>query len=404
MTHASWLASSRRPWRAEGATTAMIRLLHLFSSDLALPGATPYALPLVERGWDVTFMSPDGPLVSTLADKGIRFAPLDFTRRMDPLGDAVASAGLLRKLLREHYDVIHTHNVKVGLVGRVLAGVARAPVIVHTLHGSTWSLETPEPKRSVNALLERIASIPADLLFAQSQNDYESFVKMRVVPPRKIRIIGNGVDLRRFNPESVSPETRERERAKMGVSGDEVLVTFAGRIVREKGIEEVYAAAEMVGGEGIRVAVVGRDDVARGDGPSADAAERARRGRVIFLGERSDMPVVYAASDVVGLASWREGMPRVLIEGAAMKKPLLATDIRGSREIVKPGVTGIFVPVRDPQGLAEGIRRLARDAAMRRRLGDAAREDALARFDLAKAVGRVVGAYDELLDRRGVRS
>jgi glycosyltransferase involved in cell wall biosynthesis len=362
----------------------------------------PYAFPLRERGWEVTYLTPEGPEVSRASAHGYRWLPTRFTRRIDPIGDAVASADLLRTLVRERFDIIHTHNFKVSLIGRVLAGMVRAPVIVHTIHGITWSLDSPEPMRTANAMLERIASAPADLILAQSQADHDAFVEMHVVPRTKIRIIGNGVDLGRFDPARVDPTARRRLRASWGVEDDAVVVIFAGRMVREKGLEEVFEAASLLDAEGVRVAVAGRDDAERGDAPSATSLEQAKRGGVIFLGERRDMPEVFHAADIVGLASWREGMPRVLIEGAAMGRPLLATDIRGCREVVRPGVTGLLVELRSARAIADGLRRLARDPSLRQRMGAAARRDALARFDLNEAVRKVTKAYDDLVKERGL--
>lgn len=375
-----------------------MKLVHLFSSDLSLPGARPYIAPALERGWDVTVMCPDGPLVDQICGNqdGIRWSPLGFTRSMDPLSDVRASHHLLDFLARGQFDIVHTHNVKVGLAGRVLGRLARAPVVVHTMHGSTWSLETPFVRRALHALLERTSSLCADMLLAQSRCDYDSFVKMGVVPVHKIRVIGNGVDLSRFDPVTVPAEVRERERAALGVHPNETLVVFAGRIVREKGVEEIYQASEGLLAQGIRVAMVGRDDVARGDSPSEAARAAAERGHVLRLGERHDMPNVYAASDIVGLASWREGLPRVLIEGAAMGKPLAASDVRGCREVVRAGETGLLFEVKNPSSLTHTLVELARNPVMRAQFGASARRNALEAFDLNKVVGRVYQAYDDL--------
>lgn len=377
-----------------------IRLAHVFSSDQGIPGALPYARPLRDRGWDITFLTPDGPEVSKASARGYRWLPTQFTRRIDPAGDAVGSARLLAVFARERFDIVHTHNFKVSLVARVLAGVARVPIVLHTIHGITWSLDSPEPARTTNALLERIACVGVDLVLAQSVADRDAFVGMRVVPSEKIRLIGNGTDLSRFDPARVDPKGRAALRASLGVRPEEVLAVFAGRMVREKGLEQVYEAARRLQGSGIRIAVAGRDDAERGDAPGEAAMQDARCGGVLFLGERTDMPEVFAACDIVGLASFREGMPRVLIEGAAMAKALLATDIRGCREIVRSGVTGVLVAPRDASALERGLRELASDPALRERMGQAARKDALARFDIHSAIGRVTVAYDDLLGQK----
>jgi glycosyltransferase involved in cell wall biosynthesis len=393
------ISASREP-QAEGAQRTRIRLAHIFSSDLGIPSSLPYVAPLRERNWEVTFLTPEGPDVSKAAALGYRWLPISFTRTMDPLGDLRATLELSRILASERFDIVHTHNFKVSLVGRVLAALSQTPIVLHTIHGITWSLDTPEPSRSVNAALERIASFGADLILSQSQTDRDAFVTMKVVPPEKIRVIGNGVDLTRFDPSAISADTRPRLRAALGVGDAELLVLFPGRMVREKGLEEVYEAAHVLRGEPIRIAIAGRDDAERGDAPSAESLARARDAGVLFLGERKDMPQLYAAADVVGLASWREGMPRALIEGAAMARPLVATDIRGCKDVVRHGETGLLFEVRSPPAIASALRALAADPSLRARLGARGREDALERFDIRAVVQRVVDSYDQLIQRK----
>jgi glycosyltransferase involved in cell wall biosynthesis len=380
--------------------TEPVRLAHIFSSDLGIPAVLPYVAPLRHRNWEVTFITPAGALVSKAAAEGYRWLPHRFTRRIDFGGDLRATADLAATLVRERFDIVHTHNFKVSLVGRVLAGLTRAPIVVHTIHGITWSIDTPEPSRSINALLERVASVPAHLILSQSQADCDAFLRMRVVAKDKIRVIGNGIPFSRFDPAKISPAVRAATRSALGVQQHETLFLFPGRMVREKGLEEVFIAAEMVGSTGIRVAIAGRDDAERDDAISSACYAAAERARVLLLGERTDMAQLYAACDVAGLASWREGMPRALMEGAAMGRPLLATDIRGNREVVRAGLTGLLVRPKSPAALADGMRALAHDPAMRSRMGEAARRDALERFDLDVVVSRVTSAYDELLAKR----
>jgi glycosyltransferase involved in cell wall biosynthesis len=371
-----------------------VRLAHIFSSDLGIRSSLPYVAPLRDRDWDVTFLTPDGPDVALGERHGYRWLPLGFTRRIDFLGDAVAAAKLAAVLTRERFDIVHTHNVKVSLVGRVLAGLVRVPLVVHTLHGLAWSLETPEPQRSVHVFFERVASISTDLVLSQSQTDRDAYVAMKVVPEERIRVIGNGIDLSRFDPDRVAPDARARVRASLGIGDDETLAIFPGRMVREKGLDEVFAAARLLAGEKIRVALAGRDDAERADPPTA-----ALPPNLLVLGERDDMQELYAAADVVGLASWREGMPRALMEAAAMGRAAVTTDIRGCRDVVKNGVTGDLVPVRDPAALAAALRRLAHDPERRRAYGEAGRREARDRFDVRASVANVVGAYDDLLAR-----
>src|SRR5947208_838190 len=134
----------------------MIRLAHVCSSDLAIPALMPFCQPLLERGWDITMITPDGPHVPTGRAAGLKWRPLALRRRLHPASDVVGTIQLAGYFLREHYDIVHTHNLKVGHIGRVVAAVTRVPIVVHTIHGMAYSLETPEPKRTMHAIFEKI--------------------------------------------------------------------------------------------------------------------------------------------------------------------------------------------------------------------------------------------------------
>jgi glycosyltransferase involved in cell wall biosynthesis len=130
--------------------------------------------------------------------------------------------------------------------------------------------------------------------------------------------------------------------------------------------------------------------------------DAARAAGVLLLGRRADMPRLYAASDVVVLASWREGLPRVLMEGAAMGKPLLASDVRGCREIVRPPENGLLAPVRDADALSRAMRQLAADPVQRAAWGAANAREARERYDIRAVVPRVFAVYQRLLDAKGL--
>lgn len=387
-------ASTRSPHRP--------RIAHVFSASLWIPSYEPFFRASRERGYDVTIICPDGPEVPLVAERGMRWLPISMSRSMAFGSDARAARELAGYFRSEAFDLVHTHNFKVALVARVVAGLTRVPVVVHTLHGVLWSLETPRPKRDGFALLEWIACRFTDMVFAQSQEDYSTFVKAGVVPRERILAIGNGIRLDRFDPASIPPTDVAALRESLGIASEEVLAVCPARLVREKGILELFEAARLLRQRGsrVRIAVAGFRDAAKNDAVSEAEIERAVADGVCVLGDRPDMPLVYAASDIVVLPSWREGLPRALIEGAAMGKPLVATDIRGCREIVASPAHGLLVPVRSPEKIAAALQELADDSEARARMGASNRKMATERYDLAPVLEAVNRQYDKLLRRR----
>ncbi len=379
------------------SSPARIRLAHVASSDLAIPALMPFCGPLLARGWEVTMITPDGPHVAAGRTAGLRWLPLSLERKLAMRTDIEGTLELARYFRQEAFDIVHTHNIKAGHIGRVVAAATRVPIVVHTIHGMAYSLDTPPLKRRLHALLERIANVGCDMVLTQSREDRDTCLATRVVAPHRIDVIGNGIDLGRFVP-SAGGHVRDAARASLGLDDDEILFVSAGRLIREKGYFELFDAARRARARDrrIRLAVAGPLD-ARSDTLSERDLDAARRDGILLLGARADMPVIYEAADVVVLASWHEGMPRVLMEGAAMGKPLLATDVCGCREIVEHEVNGLLVPVRDASALTAAMWRLATDPALRSSFGARNQVIAPARFSIDAAVARVTATYDRLL-------
>ncbi|MCA9178675.1 MAG: glycosyltransferase, partial [Planctomycetales bacterium] len=213
----------------------------------------------------------------------------------------------------------------------------------------------------------------------------------------------NGVDLRRFDPGRFSQEQRSQFRAALGVGAQDVLFFSAGRIVCEKGFAELFEAHERAVRQNpkIRLAIAGPEDIERGLGIDRQMTDRARDNGVLLLAERSDMPELFAASDVVVLPSWREGIARVLIEGAAMGKPLIASDARGCRNVVQPG-WGLVAPLRDARAISAAMLELAGNERLRAEIGSHNAAAAREKFDLDRVLARVDAEYSRLLRAKGI--
>ena len=381
-----------------------IRLAHVCSSDLGILPLLPFCTPLLARGWEITMITPPGPNVERATALGMTWLPLALRRRMHLASDVHGSLQLASYFRRGRYDIVHTHNIKTGHIGRVVASAMRVPIVVHTIQGMAYSQETPPVMRAVHGALERIASLGCDYVFSQSREDRDTYLASHVIAPDKLEVIGNGIDLAKYSPRPTDPATRAAVRSALGLAAGDILFLSAGRLIVEKGFVELFEAAIAAAriDPRIRLAVAGPSDE-RVDALEPASLDAARAQGILLLGQRSDMRDLYCASDVVVLASWHEGMPRVLMEGAAMGKPLLATDVRGCREVVEPPKHGLRVPMRDAKALADAMVRLAADAAWRSQLGRENASEARERYAIERAVERVDAAYDRLLAARDAR-
>jgi len=382
----------------------MPRLIHVTTTDMSLALLLgPQLRAFARAGYEVIGMSgvsAAGAWVAELESDGIRHVPLRHaTRSVAPAHDARALAELRSAFAQLRPDIVHTHNPKPGVYGRLAARTARVPVVVNTVHGLYATPDDRWQKRAFVYALERLAASCSDAELVQNPEDLEVLARLRV-PRSRLHLLGNGIDLERFDPARVPAERVAQVRADMGARPEDVVCGLVGRLVWEKGYGEVFAAAAQLRSRvpRLRVVVVGPLDPGKPDALSDLDVERARRdGGITFLGLRHDVEVLYAAMDLHVLASHREGFPRSPMEASAMGVPVVATDIRGCREAVDDGVTGRLVPVRDADALAGAIEVLAVDPELRARMGKAARLKAEQEFDQRRVIDITLSVYERLL-------
>lgn len=376
------------------------RLVHVTTVDMSLVLLLgPQLRAFAEAGMEVVGVSAPGPYVSQLESWGIRHEPLQHATRSTAVGqDFLALVELWRLFRRLEPDIVHTHNPKPGLYGRVAARAAGVPGIVNTVHGLYASPEDRTARRALVYTLERAASVCSGAELVQNPEDFRVLARLGI-PRHKLVLLGNGVDLQRFHP-AADEQGRREARADLGVDADAVVVGTVARLVWQKGFHELFEAAERLRDThpDVVFVVVGGSDAGKADAiPPEQLAAAARRGRIVFAGSRDDMEHVYPAFDLFVLPSHREGFPRSAMEAAACGLPVVATDIRGCRQVVSPGQTGLLVPLHDPVRLAAAIGELVCDPALRREMGAAGRRKAEAEFDDRTVVTTSLQAYERVL-------
>ena len=378
------------------------RLVHVTTVDMSLVLLLgPQLRAFAEAGLEVVGVSAPGPFVPQLESWGIRHEPLRHATRSTAVGqDVMALVELWQLFRRLRPDIVHTHNPKTGLYGRVAARAAGVHGVVNTVHGLYSSPEDRATRKAVVYTLERAASLCSGAELVQNPEDLQVLARLGV-PSRKLVLLGNGVDLHHFRP-GANEHSRRQARADLGVDGDAVVVGTVARLVWQKGFRELFVAAERIRDTHPHVVfvVVGGSDPDKADAiPPEELAAARRRGRIVFVGGRDHMEHVYPAFDLFVLPSHREGFPRSAMEAAASGLPVIATDIRGCRQVVSHGQSGLLVPLHDPVRLAAAIGELAVDPALRRRMGTEGRRKAEAEFDDRAVVSKTMDAYERVLAR-----
>jgi glycosyltransferase involved in cell wall biosynthesis len=352
------------------------------------------------EGYDVVGVSATGPDVEAIEARGIAHFAIPMTRRFTPLADLRALLALVRLMRRERFDVVHTHTPKAGLLGQLAARMSGVPTVVNTLHGFYFHEGSPPITKRFYVWMERVAGACSDVILSQNREDIATAVRERIAPAERLKWLGNGIDIHRFDRSRLEAASLDALRTSIGIPADALVVGFVGRLVEEKGILDLLEAFRGVAREipSARLLVVGPYDTEKPDALRPEVAERyGIADRCHFLGMRDDMPELYALMDVLVLPSYREGFPRAPMEASAMGVPTVVTDIRGCREAVVHGENGLMYPVGDAEALRAALIELLRDERKRAKMGEAGRAMAEDRFDEQKVFDRVLNEYARLL-------
>ncbi len=382
--------------RVAHVTTVAGSLRHLLLSQLCA---------LRDHGYEVTGVSSPGPDVSALESSGIGHLAVPITRRLTPLADLRSLLRLYRVMRLGRFTIVHTHTPKPGLLAQLAARLARVPVVVNTIHGFYFHDRMAPAARRFYVTLERLAGRCSDLVLSQNEEDVATALREGIARPDRIRYLGNGIDLQRFDPARFGAEARARTRASLGLPVKAPVVGFVGRLVAEKGVPELLEAARVVRRRHpeVRFLFVGHTDHEKADRVSPEAARQlGGEGTCVFTGFRHDMPELYLAMDVFVLPSHREGFPRAPMEASAMQVPSVVTDVRGCRQAVRHGENGLLVPPGDSPALAEAIARLLDEPGLARRLGEQGRRRATVEFDERRVFAIVLSEYERLLGAKGL--
>lgn len=356
---------------------------------------------LKDKGYDVSVVCPEGRFVEEIRRNGLVVKTINFQRKItSPFSDVAFFVKLFFYFRKEKFDIVHTHNPKPEFFGQIAAKLAGVPIIINTVHGFPFGETSSFLERRFFILLEKIAALCSDLIFSQSQQGAHVLLAEKISPPDRLRVLGNGIDLARFNPERFSQEDIEKRKKELGLDPSRNVIGIVGRLVREKGYFELFEALTKVLGKfpQTTLLVIGPQEPEKRDAFGPDIIKNyGIEKNVKFLGERMDVDELYPLMDIFALPSWREGFPRSILEASAMERPVVATDISGCREAVEQGKTGILVPVHNPEKLAQAFEALLGNPEKAKQIGKSGREKAAREFDERIVFAKIAKEYKRLI-------
>lgn len=379
-----------------------IKVLHIINVGFVVKNMLlPLINKLEENKYEVHIICSNGEYVKELKERGYRITTVKLSRKISLFSNLNTIWRIYAFIRKERPMIVHTHAPVMGLLGRVAAKLAGSPVIIYTAHGFYFHENMNWCQRMFFILIELITGrLCTDMLFTQSKEDADFAFRKGIIAKEKIEWIGNGVDLKRF-----SNLTEDRDlKSSLGIDEKDKVIGFIGRIVREKGVEELILSLKQVGQTipNVKLLIVG--DTLESDRDQG-AKERIKQlidingltNKVIFIGFREEIPQIYKIMDVFVLPSHREGMPRTVLEAMASGKPVIATNIRGCREEVLDGVTGLLVPVKDSTALTEAIKQVLLDERLANKMGLAGYKRAQDSFDENQVIDKEMKIYQRLL-------
>lgn len=358
---------------------------------------------LAERGYETTLVAgnvgrSEDSMAFVAESLGVPVVRLGEMRRdISPLRDAAATAHLVRLIRETRPHILHTHMAKAGAAGRLAAlasGKDRPPVILHTFHGHVLRHYFDPVRNATFRLLERWLARTTTALVAVSPQVRDELVELKVAPPEKFVVIRLGIEL----PERIGAhDGRLDQRRMLGIPPDRFVVGWIGRMTGVKRTDDVLRVFRQVRESGVDACLC-----LVGDGPDRPALERRAKElgimrHTLFLGFQRDVAPFYAAFDALLLPSISEGTPVSAIEALAAGRPVVATRVGGVPDVVRDGEDGLLAEAGAIDDLAERLIRLARDPALRERMGAAGREHVVGRYGVDRLVDETDALYRSLL-------
>lgn len=384
----------------------MIRVVHVITR-LTLGGSSEntvrQVVALSRAGYDCVLAAgvreSEEPTLADARRRGCRIVPVPaLGREVSPARDLPALVQLVRLMSRERAGIVHTHTSKAGFLGRLAARIARVPAVIHQPHGHIFYGYYGPRGSSFYIGLERLAARWCDRIVTLTERGTDEHLAQRIGRPEQFVAVPSGVPTDEIRTRAPA---RGAARARLGLDDDAYVVVGVGRLVHVKGFDLLVGALP-----GVLAAVPTARVVLVGDGPERGALEAQARAlgvgsRLTLTGATDDVASLLAAADVCAAPSRNEGMGRVLVEAMVLGIPVVGTAVGGIPAVIGDDEAGLVVPAADTPALAGALALLGRDVALRRKLGEAARERA-EMFSTTVADRRLVELYAALAREKGL--
>ncbi|MDM1465220.1 glycosyltransferase family 4 protein [Myroides odoratimimus] len=309
------------------------------------------------NGFDVLGVSSSGDALEDVAiNEGIRTVAIEMTRKISPLRDLRSLIQLIILFYKEKPQIVHTHTPKAGLLGMMAAKIVGVPYRLHTVAGMPLTVATGAKRRLLNQM-EKLTYACATKVYPNSYGLERIIKDEKFTKSSKLKVIGhgssNGIDTKHFDPKSVTRDSYYEIRKNMGISENDFVFLFVGRVVKDKGINELVSAFNDLSMDYSNCHLVLVGTFERDLNPLLETTEGLinNHKRIHAVGFKSNIKDYFAMADTFTFPSYREGFPNVVMQACAMQLNSIVSDINGCNEIIRDGFNGWIVPPMCPRSL-----------------------------------------------------
>lgn len=347
----------------------------------------PIMIELVKQGYKVYAICPKGDKFDEFEKYGIQALSYEIQRKsLNPFKELKTIRNIYKIIKPLNLDILQNFTAKPNIYGSIVGHLSKIPLIVNAVTGlGSYYISDTKKAVIIRKIMEKLyksSNMKANFCIFQNSDDMEYFIESKLLDKKKALLIkSSGIDTKTFHP-SQKKDSQNRP----------LVILMIARAIWHKGISEYYEAADILKDENVKFVLIGDTD----DGNMSCADESfLNGGHVTWLGHRDDIQEQIDSCDIFVLPSYREGIPRTLLEASSLAKPIVTTDTVGCREVVDDGVNGYLVPIKNAKSLAAKIKMLIDDKDLRDIMGRNGRIKAINEFDVNIVVKKYLEIYDK---------
>lgn len=388
----------------------MKKIIRVTTVPISLGGLLQGQLKYMSQHFEIIGISSEGKIENNKSEilhvgnrEGIQVIPVEMTRKITPIKDLRAVYQLYKIFNRETPDIVHSHTPKAGTLAMLAARLAKVPHRLHTIAGLPL-LEATGNKRKLLDTVEKVTYTCATMIYPNSYGLKDIIINNKYATPNKLKVIGkgssNGIDTSHFDPKLFTTDDNLKLKKHLGIKEDDLVFIFVGRLVRDKGIEELIQAFKAINEiyRSTKLLLVGTYEKDLDPISTSSENEINKNENIISVGWQNDVRPYFAIADILTFPSYREGFPNVVMQAAAMGLTSIVSNINGCNEIIREGFNGKIIAVKDTKALFESMKFFIDNPEIHKQCAENARQSICDNYERRYIWGELLNEYNSMLN------